>query len=157
MAKKTAASQDSALAKLRLQLEKSKQINLAEIEVVQDNNAIKSPIPHIPTGSVIIDYLIGGKKNAHNVEPCPGFPRGKITHIYGWNSSGKTTLALTCAATCIANGGSVLYLDYEHEVDITYASSLGVPVTNKKTYLPATNETLVPLTLPRVTSLASRH
>ncbi len=133
MAKK-ASSQDSSLAQLRLQLEKSKQINLAEIEVVQDNNTLKNSIPHIPTGSVIIDYLIGGKKNAHDIEPCPGIPRGKITHIYGWNSSGKTTLALTCAATCIANGGTVLYMDYEHEIDISYAASLGIPVTDKNKF-----------------------
>ena len=40
-------------------------------------------MPHISTGSVSLDYLIGGKENAQGVRPCPGIPRGRITNIMG--------------------------------------------------------------------------
>lgn len=89
---------------------------------------LKETIPHIPTGSIVIDFAIGGKLNKHGIAPCPGIPRGRITQLYGANSAGKTTLALTIAASVCANGGTVCYIDWEHEVEPRYAESLGVPI-----------------------------
>jgi len=91
-----------------------------------DANARTKPLPHIPTGSIIIDWLIGGQPNEFGVPPCPGLPKGRLVNLYGMESSGKTTLALTAAATTIANGGRVCYIDWEHSIDLRYALSIGV-------------------------------
>ena len=61
-----------------------------------DENA-EQQVPHIPTGSLVIDSLIGGPNAI-----CPGYPVGKVINIYGHEASGKTTLALTAAASVIA-------------------------------------------------------
>lgn len=90
--------------------------------------------PHIPTGSVIVDYAIGGKINKHGIAPCPGLPSGRITQLYGNNSAGKTTLALTVAASVCANGGTVAYIDWEHEVEPRYAATLGVPIADESKF-----------------------
>lgn len=92
-------------------------------------------IPHIPTGSIIVDYAIGGKINKHGIAPCPGLPRGRITQLYGQNSAGKTTLALTIAASVCATGGTVAYIDWEHEVEPRYASTLGVPIGDESRFI----------------------
>lgn len=99
-----------------------------------DPNQFKKSRPHLSTGSVVIDYMIGGRLNAHGIPPCPGFPRGAITEIWGHEGAGKTTVALTAAAKTCANGaksggpGTVVYVDWEHAVDLAYAKTIGVPV-----------------------------
>lgn len=93
-----------------------------------DPDSFKQTLPHVPTGSLAIDNLIGGKINVFGVPPCPGWPRGRINNLYGNPGAGKTTLALTTSAGVCAAGGSVLYVDYEHEVETRYAKVLGVPV-----------------------------
>lgn len=85
-------------------------------------------LPHVATGLFVIDYLIGGEPNAQGVAPCPGLPRGKITQVWGAESSGKSTLAQTAAATVCANGGTCLYVDFENAIVPDYAATLGVPV-----------------------------
>jgi RecA/RadA recombinase len=53
---------------------------------------------HIPTGSIVINHLIGGSLLPEkNIPVCPGIPRGRITEIFGMESSGKTTLAIATA------------------------------------------------------------
>jgi recombination protein RecA len=74
----------------------------------------------IPTGSLSIDYAIG---------VC-GIPRGRVTEIYGPESSGKTTLALHCVANAQKEGGIAAFVDAEHALDIEYAKNLGVDVDN---------------------------
>jgi len=96
---------------------------------------LRQSTPHIPTGSIIADYAIGGKVNKYGIAPCPGIPRGRITQLYGQNSAGKTTLALTIAASVCAAGGTVAYLDWEHEVEPRYASTLGVPINDESRFL----------------------
>jgi recombination protein RecA len=96
---------------------------------------LRQSTPHIPTGSIIVDYAIGGKVNKYGIAPCPGIPRGRITQLYGQNSAGKTTLALTIAASVCAAGGTVAYLDWEHEVEPRYASTLGVPINDESRFL----------------------
>jgi len=109
--------------------------------VSTDTDDIQKSRPHISTGSLILDYLIGGAPNRFGVSPCPGWPKGSICNLYGMESSGKTTVALTAAAEVCANGGVVGYLDWEHAVDLAYARTLGVP-TNKSNFILAQPETL---------------
>lgn len=92
-------------------------------------------IPHIPTGSMAVDYLIGGRANKHGVLPCPGVPRKRIMQLWGHEAAGKSTLALTVAASVCQSGGSVLYLDWEHAVDTAYAGDLGVKVDDPNHFL----------------------
>jgi recombination protein RecA len=106
--------------------------NLPEKEwrVSLDPNALSESLPHLPTGSLIIDFLIGGELNDKGVRPCPGLPRGRVAQIWGHESSGKTTLALTAAATTCAAGGTVLFIDWENDIVPDYAAALGVPITD---------------------------
>lgn len=100
-----------------------------------DPSLLTEPLPHISSGSIILDYLIGGKPNDFGVSPCQGFPKGRLVNIYGAESSGKTTIALMCAADVCRNGGTVVYVDWEHELDIAYAKALGVPVLDSKKFM----------------------
>ncbi len=74
----------------------------------------------IPTGVLSIDYALG---------VC-GIPKGRITEIYGPESSGKTTLALHCVASAQREGGIAAFVDAEHALDVTYAKNLGVDIDN---------------------------
>ena len=107
-----------------------------------DLESLSQSMPHISTGSVALDYLIGGKENAQGVRPCPGMPRGRITNVYGLAGAGKTTIALQTAATVCAEGGTCVYIDWENEVEPRYAQTLGVPVTDKTRFLLLQPETL---------------
>ena len=77
-------------------------------------------IPVIPTGILSIDLALG----------VGGFPRGRITEIYGPESSGKTTLALHVIAEAQKRGGNAAFIDAEHALDTSYAHRLGVDVDN---------------------------
>jgi recombination protein RecA len=111
-------------------------------EVPLDDDLLKQPLPHISTGAVIPDFALGGKINKHGIRPCPGLPKGKISNVYGWEGSGKTTLGLKASATTCKNGGSVLYVDYENEVVPTYAADLGVPIADPDRFLLLQPETM---------------
>lgn len=107
-----------------------------------DPKNAKQSLPHLSTGSLVIDHLIGGKPNRHGVAPCPGLPKGRILNLYGHETSGKTTLALTASATTIRNGGFVCYIDWEHEIVPDYAASLGVPISDESKFMLCQPETL---------------
>jgi recombination protein RecA len=133
-AKKTAAStaKVSALTRARAALTSV----LKEDHVVPlSDDLLKQSTPHIPTGSIIVDYAIGGKINRYGIAPCPGIPRGRITQLYGQNSAGKTTLALTITASVCNSGGTVAYIDWEHEVEPRYAAALGVPLADESRFI----------------------
>ena len=70
----------------------------------------------IPTGSIALDVALG----------IGGIPRGRITEIYGPESSGKTTLALHVIAEAQRAGGIAAFIDAEHALDPVYAKKLGV-------------------------------
>ena len=70
----------------------------------------------IPSGSLALDIALG----------CGGFPRGRILEIYGPESSGKTTLALSTIAEAQRRGGVCAFVDAEHALDVSYARKLGV-------------------------------
>jgi recombination protein RecA len=84
----------------------------------------------IPTGAINLDAAIG----------VGGIPRGRITEIYGPESSGKTTLALHVAASAQRLGGVAAYIDAEHALDVEYAKKLGVDVENLLVSQPDTGE-----------------
>jgi len=77
-------------------------------------------IPVIPSGILSIDLALG----------VGGFPRGRVTEIYGPESSGKTTLALHVIAEAQKRGGNAAFIDAEHALDTAYAQRLGVDVDN---------------------------
>ncbi len=70
----------------------------------------------IPTGNILIDRALG----------VGGVPRGRIVEIYGPESSGKTTLALTLVSQAQKRGGMAAFIDVEHALDPVYARKLGV-------------------------------
>jgi recombination protein RecA len=131
--KKTPESKKGGLAKVRATVKNA--FKHDDYEEDLDYTSLQSSLPHLPTGSLVVDFLIGGRLNSYGVAPCPGLPKGRIMQLYGHESSGKTTLALTAAATTIANGGEVLYVDWEHEVSPTYAASLGVPIGDRDHFM----------------------
>src|SRR2546427_12754088 len=74
----------------------------------------------IPTGSIALDLALG----------VGGIPRGRITEIYGTESSGKTTLALQVIAESQKQGGVCAFVDAEHALDPEYSANLGVNIDN---------------------------
>lgn len=91
------------------------------------------PIPCVSSGSISIDDLIGGSMAADGSGPkCPGYPRRKLTEIYGAESSGKTTAALQAITEVQKQGGIAAFLDFEHALDIQYAKRIGVSFDEDK-------------------------
>jgi recombination protein RecA len=77
-------------------------------------------IPAVPTGALSLDIALG----------VGGLPRGRVTEIYGPESSGKTTLALHVIAEAQKRGGTAAFIDAEHALDTNYAERLGVDTDN---------------------------
>jgi recombination protein RecA len=110
-----------------LQDDKKKALNLAiaQIEKSCGKGSImrlgadqKVRVESISTGAINLDAAIG----------VGGIPRGRITEIYGPESSGKTTLCLHVVANAQRNGGVAAYIDAEHALDTDYARKLGVDI-----------------------------
>lgn len=80
----------------------------------------KVDVGAIPTGSVSLDLAIG----------IGGVPRGRIVEIFGPESSGKTTLALSIVANAQREGGVAAFIDAEHALDPNYAEKIGVNLTD---------------------------
>lgn len=95
---------------------------------------MRESLPHISTGSFIIDYLIGGEPNDLGIPPCPGWPLGRVCNLYGPESSGKTTLALLACAEGARRGWPSVYIDWEHAIVPDYARRLGVPVDDDEMF-----------------------
>jgi recombination protein RecA len=87
-------------------------------------------IEAIPTGSLALDAALG----------IGGVPRGRVVEIYGPESSGKTTLALSIVAEAQALGGIAAFIDAEHALDPSYASRLGVDIDEILVSQPDTGE-----------------
>jgi recombination protein RecA len=84
----------------------------------------------IPTGAINLDAAIG----------IGGVPRGRISEIYGPESSGKTTLCLHLVASVQRAGGVAAFVDAEHALDVEYARKLGVDIENLLVSQPDTGE-----------------
>ena len=84
----------------------------------------------VPTGALALDLALG----------VGGLPRGRITEIYGPESSGKSTLAMHVVAEAQRNGGVCAYIDAEHAMDPVYARAIGVDVDQLLISQPDTGE-----------------
>lgn len=100
------------------------------VRVELDDKSLSESLPHISSGSDVVDYIIGGEPNQFGVAPCPGFPRGRVSQVWGHESAGKTTLCLEACAKVCAEGGTALYIDWENDIVPDYAMALGVPITS---------------------------
>ncbi len=94
------------------------------------SDALVEGIQVIPTGSLSLDIATG----------IGGFPRGRVIEIYGPESSGKTTLALSAIAQAQKAGGIAAFIDAEHALDINYASKIGVNIEDLLVSQPDTGE-----------------
>ncbi|MGH7665065.1 MAG: recombinase RecA [Gemmatimonadaceae bacterium] len=123
-----------------IQDDKKKALNLAisQIEKSCGKGSImrlgldsaKVRVDAISTSAINLDAAIG----------IGGIPRGRVTEIYGPESSGKTTLCLHVVANAQRNGGLAAYIDAEHALDTDYAKRLGVDVDNLLISQPDTGE-----------------
>jgi recombination protein RecA len=114
---------DLALQQIEKQFGKGAIMKLGE-------EASKAGIDVIPTGSIGLDMALG----------VGGVPRGRIVEIYGPESSGKTTLALTIISNAQRAGGNAVMIDAEHALDAAYAQKLGVDIANLHVAQPDTGE-----------------
>ena len=119
------------------QKEKSLDLAISQIEKQFGQGAIMRmgedaimKIDAISTGSISLDSAVG----------IGGVPRGRITEIYGPESSGKTTLALHIVAEAQKTGGYAAFIDAEHAMDPDYAKKLGVDTDNLLISQPDTGE-----------------
>lgn len=113
-----------------------KQFGKGSIMKLGPDGKLFDDIPVVSTGSLAIDIGLG----------IGGLPRGRIVEIFGPESSGKTTLALSTIAQAQKNGGTVAFVDAEHALDVTYARKLGVNVDDMLISQPDTGEQALEIT-----------
>ncbi len=88
--------------------------------IMKLGDGVIAHVEAIPTGALSLDYALG----------IGGIPRGRVTEIYGPESSGKTTLCLHVIAEAQKLGGLAAFIDAEHALDVNYAKRLGVDTAN---------------------------
>ncbi len=103
---------DAALSQIERQFGKGSIMRLGQREIFA--------IDVIPSGSISVDHAIG----------IGGFPRGRVVEVFGPESSGKTTLALSVVGQAQKRGGIAAFIDAEHALDAEYARKLGVDIDN---------------------------
>ncbi len=104
--------------------------------IMRLGDAHKMAVDAIPTGSLSLDLALG----------VGGIPRGRITEIYGPESSGKTTICQHVVAEVQKLGGTAAYVDMEHALDPVYAAKCGVDVDNLLISQPDTGEQALEIT-----------
>lgn len=129
---------------------KALELALAQIEknfgkgaVMKMGEGKRVPIETISTGSISLDLALGG-----------GIPRGRVTEIYGPESSGKTTLTLHIIAEAQKKGGQCAFVDAEHALDPEYARRIGVDMNNLLVSQPDSGEQALEITETLVRSNA---
>ena len=122
-AKEKTKALDLALQQIEKQFGKGAIMKLGE-------DSARVAVEVIPTGSIALDLALG----------VGGVPRGRVVEIYGPESSGKTTLALTIIANAQRLGGNAVFIDAEHALDAAYAQKLGVDIANLHVAQPDTGE-----------------
>jgi recombination protein RecA len=88
--------------------------------IMKLGDGVINPVESIPTGALSLDIALG----------IGGIPRGRVTEVYGPESSGKTTLCLHIIAEAQKTGGLAAFIDAEHALDVNYAKRLGVDTAN---------------------------
>ena len=132
------ATEDVKEAKFDAERRKALNLAISQIEKQLGKGSImrmgsetpRVKVAAISTGAINLDAAIG----------IGGVPRGRITEIYGPESSGKTTLCLHLVANVQKSGGVAAYVDAEHALDVEYARKLGVDVDNLLVSQPDTGE-----------------
>ena len=119
---------DLALTQIEKQFGKGSIMRLGSHEIPR--------IACIPSGSIALDAALG----------VGGFPRGRVTEIYGPESSGKTTLTLHVIAEAQKLGGTAAFVDAEHALDAHYARKLGVDIDNLLVSQPDSGEQALEIT-----------
>ncbi len=127
-----------------LEKEKALEVALSQIEKQFGKGAImklgdesaRASVSVIPTGCLDLDNALG----------VGGLPRGRVVEIYGPESSGKTTIALTVVAQAQKMGGVAAFVDAEHALDPTYAAALGVQINDLYVSQPDTGEQALEIT-----------
>jgi recombination protein RecA len=117
---------EAALQRVIAQIEK----HYGEGAIMQMDAKTNMKIEGVPTGALSLDIALGGV----------GVPRGRITELFGPESSGKTTLALHVIANAQKAGGVAAFIDAEHALDTTWAKKLGVDVSGLLISQPDTGE-----------------
>ena len=113
-----------------------KQFGKGSIMRLGNGDSLHKDIEIIPSGSLSLDIALG----------IGGFPKGRIIEIFGPESSGKTTLALSALAQAQKKGGVVAFVDAEHALDTNYARKLGVNVEDLLISQPDTGEQALEIT-----------
>ncbi len=126
VAEEKKTGKEESLNRVISQIEK--QYGQGSIMRMDENKYAK--IEGINTGSISLDIALGGV----------GIPRGRITELFGPESSGKTTLALHVIANAQKQGGVAAFIDAEHALDTTWAKKLGVDVSSMLVSQPDTGE-----------------
>jgi recombination protein RecA len=108
------SSRQAALERVVAQIEKQ----YGQGAIMQMDQQHYAKIEGIPTGALSLDIALGGT----------GIPRGRVTELFGPESSGKTTLALHVIANSQRKGGVAAFIDAEHALDTSWARRLGVDV-----------------------------
>ncbi len=136
--------------KAKAQAEQEKQKKLKALEATLGNieknfgkgtimklgESVVENIPSISTGSIGLDHALG----------IGGLPKGRVTEIYGPESSGKTTLAIHVIAEAQKAGGIAAFIDAEHAFDRFYAEKLGVDTENLLVSQPDNGEQALEIT-----------
>ncbi len=113
-----------------------KQFGKGSIMRLGTGDSLGKDIEIVPTGSLSLDIALG----------IGGYPKGRIIEIFGPESSGKTTLALSAIAQAQKKGGVVAFVDAEHALDVNYARKLGVNVEDLLISQPDTGEQALEIT-----------
>jgi len=120
------SGREAALQQVIAQIEKQ----YGQGAIMQMDEHLYAKIEGIPTGSLSLDIALG----------AAGIPRGRITELFGPESSGKTTLALHVIANAQRLGGLAAFIDAEHALDVTWAKKIGVDVSSLLISQPDTGE-----------------
>jgi recombination protein RecA len=121
-----ATSKNEVVQRVIAQIEKQ----YGQGAIMQMDEQQYARIEGIETGSLSLDIALGGR----------GIPRGRVTELFGPESSGKTTLALHIIASAQRAGGIAAFIDAEHALDTTWAKRLGVDVSSLLVSQPDTGE-----------------
>ena len=126
-----------------MEREKALEMALSQIEKQYGKGSVMKmsekgamAVESISTGALALDIALG----------VGGLPRGRVTEIYGPESSGKSTLAMHVVAEAQRNGGTCAYVDAEHAMDPVYASRIGVDVDELLISQPDTGEQALEIT-----------
>ena len=126
-----------------MEREKALEMTISQIEKQFGKGAIMKlgekshiDVSVIPTGAISLDIALG----------VGGIPRGRVTEIFGQESSGKTTLALSILAQAQKTGGQVAFIDAEHALDPNYAKKLGLKIEDMLVSQPDSGEQALEIT-----------